>query len=239
MYGWRGRIGVVFPSRGDTFTYEFYKMVPEGIVLVSSCLNLYELTKEQLREAEKKYDEAAKDLAQVGVDVIVLTGSPLFQLKGLGSDKAAIERIQKATNIKTTTGITSEIEAIKHLNIHKLVVATPFKEELNERGKKFLEAHDFTVVKIKGLGIQRNSEIASLPLHAPYKLAKEIFLEHPDCEGIYIPCPRWGTAEIIDKLEKDLRVPVVTCVQAALWNALRILNIKEPISGYGRLLENE
>ena len=239
MYGWRGRIGVVFPSRGDTFTYEFYKMVPEGIVLVSTCLKIYELTKEQLSEAMRQYDDAAQDLAQVGVDVMVLTGTPPFRLKGVGSDRAAIERVQKTTNIPTTTGITSEIEALKHLNVTKLVVATPFTEEVNERGKTFLEAHDFTVLEMKGLGIQRNSEIASLPLYAPYKLAKELFLKHPDCEGIYIQCPRWATAGIIDKLEKDLRVPVVTCVQASLWNALRILNIKEPISGYGRLLENE
>ena len=46
------------------------------------------------------------------------------------------------------------------------------------------------------------------------------------------------TIEIIDKLEKDLRVPVVTCVQAAIWNCMRLLDIREPIDGFGRLLEN-
>ena len=61
MYGWRGRIGVVLPSRGDTLTYEFYKIVPEGVVLVTSCLHIYQLTKDQLQEAAKRYDEAAKD----------------------------------------------------------------------------------------------------------------------------------------------------------------------------------
>ena len=182
MYGWRARIGIVFPSRGDTLTYEFYKMAPDGIVLVFSCLNLSQLTTDQFRTAAKKYDEAAKDLAQVGVDIIVLSGSPLFQLQGVGSDIEAMNRVQKMTGTIITTGITAEIEALRHLNIKRPVIATPFKEELNERSKKFLEAHEFEVLEIKGLGIQRNSEIAHLPLHAPYKLAKELYLKNPDAD---------------------------------------------------------
>jgi maleate isomerase len=239
MYGWRARIGSVLASRGDTATYEFYKIIPEGIVLVSSCLNIYNLTTDQLREAEKKYDEAAIDLAKVGVDIIILGGSPLFQLKGVGSDREAIDRVEKLTNIMTTTGITSEIEALRHLNIKKLIVATPFKDELNVRAKRFLEAHNFNVLGIKGLGIQKNSEIANLPLHAPYRLSKELFLKHPDADGIYIACPRWGTIGIIDKLEQDLKMPVVTSRAATVWNALRKLNIGEPIRGYGTLLEHD
>ena len=238
MYGWRGRIGVVLPSRGDTFTYEFYKIVPEGVVLVTSCLHIYQLTKDQLQEAAKKYDQGAADLAEVGVDIIVLAGSPLFHLMGPGSDREIIEKVQKMTGTKTTTGVTSEVNALECLNIRKLVVATPWKDELNQRCKTFLEAHNFTVLNIQGLGIQKNSEIAKVPLYAPYKLAKEIFLEHPNADGIYIACPRWGTIGIIDTLEQDLKVPVITNSQATCWNALRGLNIGEPIRGYGTLLEH-
>ncbi len=82
MYGWRARIGVVFPSRGDTLMYEFYQVVPKGVVLVVSIIGLFNLTKEELSASYLKYMAAARDLAQVGVDVITFTGSPLFQLKG-------------------------------------------------------------------------------------------------------------------------------------------------------------
>ena len=36
MYGWRARIGFIAPSRMDSFIYEFYKIVPEGVVAVLS-----------------------------------------------------------------------------------------------------------------------------------------------------------------------------------------------------------
>jgi maleate cis-trans isomerase len=36
MYGWRARIGHVAPSRGDTLVYEFYKMFPEGFMMLNT-----------------------------------------------------------------------------------------------------------------------------------------------------------------------------------------------------------
>ena len=113
MYGWRARIGCVFPSRGDTKMYEFYQMVPKGVVLVPHIIGLYNLTKEELSAAYLKYKAAARELAQVGVDVIALGGSPLFQLKGFGSDLEMIQDVEQETGIPTLTGLTAEVEAMR------------------------------------------------------------------------------------------------------------------------------
>jgi maleate isomerase len=94
------------------------------------------------------------------------------------------------------------------------------------------------VLNIKGLGIRVASEIAKVTSQEVYRFAKEVFLEAPEADGIFIPCPRWPTIGIIDKLEKDLRVPVVTSSTAMIWKAFDQLKIKEPVFGYGKLLEN-
>ena len=52
--------------------------------------------------------------------------------------------------------------------------------------------------------------------------------------GVY--CTNFRTIEIIEKLEKDAQIPVVTSVQATLWNYLRKIHCNEPIPGYGKLL---
>ena len=236
MYGWRARIGMVFPSRGDSFIYEFYKVVPEGVVLVPSIVGLFNLTKEELGAAILQYRSAARDLAQVGVNTIVLTGSPLFQLQGFGSDQTMIHEVEKETGIPTLTSVTAEVEALRFLKMKKLVIATPFREEVDERSAAWYRKAGFDVLKIKGLGIEKNSEIARLPFYAPYQLARDTFLETPGAEGIYIACPRWGTIGIIEKLEQDLGVPVVSSSQATLWMALRKAHVNERINGYGRLL---
>jgi len=236
MYGWRARIGIVFPSRGDSFIYEFYQIVPKGVVLVPSIIGLFNLTKEELSAAMLEYRTAALDLAKVGVNAIALTGSPLFQLQGFGSDLEMIREVEKETGIPTLTSVTAEVEAMRYLKMNKLVIATPFRDEVNERNAAWYRKAGFEVLKIKGLGIEKNSEIARLPFYAPYQLARETFLETPGAEGIYIACPRWGTVEIIEKLEQDLGVPVVTSSQATIWMALWKANVREPIQGYGRLM---
>jgi maleate cis-trans isomerase len=44
------------------------------------------------------------------------------------------------------------------------------------------------------------------------------------------------TAGIIERLERDLGKPVVTSQQAALWRALRLAGLADPVPGFGRLL---
>lgn len=237
MYGWRARIGKISPSRSDSFTYEFYKIVPEGVVLVLSGFTIFDLVGEDIERAYKRIEEAAKDLAKVGVDFIIAGGTPIFTLKGKGSDQEVIKRIEELTGIPATTSITAEIEALNKLSIKKLVIATPHEEERNKLLKEFLEQVGFTVLNIKGLEIRVAADIAKVPSFEVYRLAKKVFLEAPEAEGIFIPCARWATIGNIEKLEKDLKVPVVTSTTAMIWKALDCLRVKEPIKGYGKLLE--
>lgn len=87
------------------------------------------------------------------------------------------------------------------------------------------------------MGLDKPAEMSRLPFYASYQLAREAFLETPGADGILIACPRWGTIEIIDKLEQDMGVPVVTGSQAATWLSLRKAHVREPIHGYGKLME--
>ncbi len=236
MYGWRARIGEVFPSRGDTFMYEFYQIVPKGVVLVPHIIGLYNLTKEEFTAAYLKYKDGARDLAEVGVDVIALSGAPLFQLKGFGSDLEMIREVEKETGISTITSTTADKEAMRFLNMKKLAIVSPYVDEVNQRNASWYRQEGFDVLNFKGLGIQKNSDIARLPFYASYQLARETFLETPGADGIFIDCARWATIEVIEKLEQDLGVPVVSSNQAMIWFALRKANVRESIPGFGKLL---
>ena len=119
----------------------------------------------------------------------------------------------------------------------KLVVATPHEEERNRKLKTFLEQSGFTVLNIRGLGIRVAADIAKVPTYEVYRLAKQVFMEAPEAEGIHIPCARWPTIGNIEKLENDLGVPVVTSTTGMIWTALDQLRVKEPIKGYGTPLE--
>ncbi|MFC1816832.1 hypothetical protein ACFL0M_13075 [Thermodesulfobacteriota bacterium] len=118
-----------------------------------------------------------------------------------------------------------------------MAIATPYVQERNEALIKYLERSGFEVPAIKGLGITRNLDLTKVPFHASYQLAVEAFRESKGVEGIYIPCGRWPVVDNIDPLERDLGVPVVSNNLSKVWFGLKSLGIREPIRGYGTLLE--
>lgn len=237
MIGWRARIGFISPANAETSVYEFYKIIPDGVTLVTTCLSIKNLVSEELELALQKVVDAALDLAKSEVDFIVLGGTPPAVHKGLGGDQQLIKRIEEATKTPAIIKITAAIAAFRHLGAKRLSVATPFEEKNNQNIKNFLEGSGFTVANIKGLGLVSNLEIAKLPVYAPYQLARRVVLENPETDVIYIPCTQWTPSFSIDQLEKDFNKPVVTPNIAMIWYVFRALSLRGSIKGFGRLLE--
>jgi maleate isomerase len=238
MIGWRARIGYISPANAECSVYEFYRIIPEGVSLVVTCLSIKRLVAEEMEAALKKVDEAAMDLARSEVDFIVLGGTPPAVLKGVGGDQQLIQRLQNATKIPTTIKITAAMAAFRHLGVKRLSLATPFEEENNQNIKRFLEGSGFTVAHMRGLGLRSNLEIAKLPVYAPYQLARQVVLENPETDAIYIPCTQWAPSFSIDQLEKDFNKPVVTPNGAMIWYVFNSLKLRGSIKGFGRLLES-
>ena len=236
MYGWRARVGHVAPSRGDTLVYEFYKMFPEGFMMLNSTGTIRQLVDTDFDKQLQRIEEATLDLRENQCDVIIIGGSPLFTKLGYGSDIEMGKRLTEKLKVPVAAGITGEMEALKTLGIKKVVVATPHEDELNQRMKRFLEASGFEVLIIEGFGIRKNSQLSDLPVHTSYKIAKSLYEKAPEADGIFVPCPRWPTIEDVELLERDTAKPVVTSCQAYIWYALKLIHIKEKITGYGRLM---
>jgi len=78
MYGWRARIGHVAPSRGDTLVYEFYRMFPEGFMMLNTTGTVRQLVDDDFEKQLHRIEEAAQDLVENNCDSIIFSGSPLF-----------------------------------------------------------------------------------------------------------------------------------------------------------------
>lgn len=236
MYGWRARIGHVAPSRGDTLVYEFYRMFPEGFMILNSTGTIRQLVDADFDRQLARIEEAARDLAENNCESIIIGGSPLFTKMGHGSDIAMGKKLSETFGVPVAAGITGEMEALRAMKIKKVVVATPHEEELNQRMKRFLEASGFEVLQIEGYGVRNNAQLADMPVHASYKIAKRLYEKAPQADGVFIPCPRWPTIGDVELLEREIGKPVVTSCQAYIWYALKLAHVREKIAGFGRLM---
>lgn len=239
MYGWRARIGITSAGRGDTFMYEFYKIVPEGVVVVfgSGTGSILQLTQEYIDKAIANIEESVTDLARVGVDYIFILGHPRYTSQGVGSDIRAIQMFEKKFGIPVNTAITAEVEALRHMKIRKVAIVTPHGEYINNMLSKFITQSGFEVATIKGMNILENRMAAAQPDYEAYRLAKSVHRECPDVDGIYIQCPRLPTIYQVERIESETGLPVITSPLAYIWAAFKRLGIKEHASGFGRLLD--
>ncbi|MPZ23401.1 MAG: hypothetical protein GEU28_07620 [Dehalococcoidia bacterium] len=237
MYGWRGRIGFISPSHGFMLRYEFHKMAPDGVLFVNTGGRVRRLADDDLEDQLSQIEERGEDLVQLGVEAIIIGGSPLFTRLGYGSERQISERIEQKLGVPVVAHIEAEVQALRQVGIRKLVVASPFKELIYRRMESYLQEAGFDVVAIAGLGIERNVDIDHLPDYAAYRLAKSLYFGAGEAvDGVLITCPRWPTIQHIDLLELETGKPVITSSQAVTWKALEMLKVPPSVPGFGRLL---
>ena len=235
-YGARAKIGLIYPAPGWVMEPEFYEMSPQGVITCTTRISLLETNTQHLSKLGDQAIEATKLLIEAPVDVVALGCTSGSFIGGSKYDKELITKMEQASGgTPCTTTSSAVIAALQAFNAKKISVATPYIDEVNIKGRAFLENNGFEVLKLKGLGFLYDSEIDSQNLETVYKLAKEV--DTKDTDVIAILCTGIRSVPILDMLEKDLGKPVISAIQATFWHSLRLSGVKEKITGYGSLLE--
>jgi maleate isomerase len=236
--GWRLHVGVIFPTPvPPRAVLEFYEAVPDGVDMTTVSLTIQQLTDDDMDEAIKGMERAAKQLANFDVDVIYQSGVPPVVRRGRGFGDELADRLSQASGLPAITDMSSVIDAMRTTKLSTLAMATPFQQFINDRLVDYLAGEKIRVLSNTALGIKRNVEIRRLPIPVEYSTARKTFLASPEKpDGIYIPCGGWGSLHNIDLLEKDLDTTVVTWMNAMIWSAMKRGKVAGPIHGFGKLL---
>jgi maleate isomerase len=236
-FGWKARLGLITPSRGWTVEHEWPRMLPKGVSYLVARMPLKSTTPEELLRMGEHAIDGAKLLASASVDLICYGCTVETVLQGIEYDKRLTDDLQKATGVPAKTMAGAVVEALRELKAQKLVIVTPYIEEINKREKAFMENIGFEVVYEKGLGISETIEIAKISPMEVYRLGREALTKATQADLLFISCGNLRTIEILSTLEKDTGKPAISSNQALLWSALRMVGVNEPIYGFGSLLE--
>jgi maleate isomerase len=214
---------------------EFWGIALGWATVHTARMRLKEIKTGELEEMEGQMLEEAVRLADAGVNVIGYgcTSGSLF--KGKDHGREVERKITEKTGIPAVATAKAVIEALAELQINKVCVATPYVEEINRLEKSFIEQNGIDVLRIKGLNLSDNREVGSKDSEAAYRLAKEVYL--PETQGIFISCTNFRTAGVIDQLEMELGVPVVSSNTATIRAMMRRAGQEKKIEGWGRLLQ--
>ena len=92
----------------------------------------------------------------------------------------------------------------------------------------------FEPAGVKGAGYEL-PQVGKIPEDRALELARQIKNDHPEADCIHFACAHWGVASVIEHVEDELDVTVMTSQQAILWQALRRAGINDSIKGFGKL----
>ncbi|MCS7129262.1 MAG: aspartate/glutamate racemase family protein [Candidatus Caldarchaeum sp.] len=228
------KLGVIIPSANSAVEFEFPQVVPNVYSLHFARIRLTADTRKQILGLAEHVPDATQLLVDAGVDVVAFACTSGSFMKGADYDKKIIKLIKRrGRRLKATTTSTAVLKALKKLNIKKLSVATPYPDWINRRLQTFVESHGVKVISIRGIGVTR--DVAAVPDTKIHQLVEKTY--SPEADGIFISCTDLITLHMINRLEREFRVPVVTSNQATLWDMLNLAGFRGRIKGYGVLLE--
>ena len=231
---WKARLGYLSPSVFE-FPSDWSLILPPGVSLVATGLNVQSHTAEEFDRAIGTLESALSVFFAEEVDALLLGGITIATRRGYKEEKEIVSALTQRLGIPTNSALGANADALKHLGAHRIVVATAYREEINQKLERYLGEAGFEVSGISGLNVARPVDQVKLPEDASYKSASGIFRRHPDADAILIH-GRWRSVAHVDRLERETGRPVVASTAASLWWALKTLELKIPIQGYGQLL---
>jgi maleate isomerase len=219
----------------QTIPDDVVKLQPPGVGIHFTRAAIPDsITNESLAaQADLLADCAAKLLPDGSLDVVCYgcTSGSLV----IGEERVFAELNRGAPNARATSLITGVIRALKALQARRIVVATPYLDEVNQREVDYLEQAGFEVISICGLNLEKDSDMVRV---APDYIT-EFALAQDDAEAdaIFISCGALPTLDVIGEIEARAGKPAICSNQAMIWDCLRLAGIEDLFEGYGRLLE--
>jgi maleate isomerase len=235
MFGWRKRIGYIGPTVMEVVPYEFYRFAPDGVGLVGVTCSIDDWSPEQFEKGLAQVKAAAAYLGSRAVDFIIHGGGPLVVARGKGYEEIIVKDIEAASKVSATTGVRAAMEALRHMGARRIAIASPYPERHNQALSAYLGLHGFELVRVEGMDVPFK-RLQSVPPADIRRFADDVIARAPRCDALYLPCPQWQAAQIVDALEQESGMPAIAYSHASFFVAFRALGLKDPIHGHGRLL---
>ncbi|MFV8053717.1 maleate cis-trans isomerase [Mycobacterium sp. 48b] len=146
---------------------------------------------------------------------------------------------RQADDVATASGVPASstsiafVDALRHLDIHRVAVAASYPGDVAAHFVAFLAAGGVDVVSMGSHGIVTAAEVGRLG--QPQVLAMVRAADHPDAEAVLVPDTAMHTMGFIDRLEDAVGKPVLTANQVTVWKGLQLIGPVPPIPGLGRL----
>jgi maleate isomerase len=250
--GWsfRARVGVLVPHAAIGTESELQAMAPDGVSIHATRVPLGvmrpggqmdpTIALEPVRAFADPplVDDAAELLAAAPLHAIGFAFTSSSYVRGAADDETLRRRLEARTHgIPVAICSASAVLGLRTLGARRIALVDPpwFSPELTALGVEYFAGQGFAVVHAGAAGVPSEQRAVN-----PGQLFEWVREHVPAAaEAVYIGGNGLRAVGVIQALEDDLRIPVLTANQVLFWHLLRLAGTYVSVAGYGRLFDRD
>ena len=160
---------------------------------------------------------------------MVVHQAQLFQAMIISKKKINLAK----PNASVTAPSTAALSALKKKNIKKISIVTPYIKSVNDDVVNFFKNNNFEVTSNTYFDIESDIDIGRVDQDKLFEILSKI--DHKGAEALFVSCTSLPVLNIIERLEKKLKIIVLSSNQALIWETLDRIEKNNSIKGYGSL----
>ncbi|SMG06708.1 arylmalonate decarboxylase [Paraburkholderia susongensis] len=228
-------IGLIVPPASGEVPSDAAKLYPHRARFIARGLALPAISTAGYDSVIDTVTARAIELADAGAQVISLMGTSLSFYRGANFNRELVRAMTTATGLPATTMSQAVVRGLRNVGARRIAVATAYTDDVNARLRDFLLAEGFEVRSISGLGMTDVIGVGEVTGDTLMAIARDAFAKDPTAQAILISCGGLKTLGIIEALEAQFGVPVVSSSPAGFWDVVQLANVDPLVSGAGRL----
>ena len=226
------QLGYVIPHLyTDMDAYQFYRVAPEGMMLLTTGLNLVGYTLEAVERELPVLRHRFDLLASKKVDRMSLSGVPVASALGRPRMRQILAEAEARTGIPCDTDLEAHIATLQHLGAKRIALATRWPEAVNTALTRYLAEAGIEVLacRSRARSLDQNKYSSAADDHQlALELGGEVLRETPEAQALLMPGGLWHAIHAVPLLEAQHGRPVLLNILSTTWAALRAAGKRMP-----------
>ncbi|WP_343079229.1 maleate cis-trans isomerase family protein [Ostreiculturibacter nitratireducens] len=228
-------LGLIVLQVDETIEQDFRRLfaAPEVALYVSRVPSGAELTPDTIATMETHLPAAAALLPPAAsfdaVGYACTSGTTL-----IGAERVAELVGAHATTRVVTNPLTAALAAMRALGVRRIGIVSPYIASVAGPIRRAFEAGGFEVPETLSFGEEIEARVARIDPKSIREAALAIGRK-PGIEAVFLSCTNLRTLDVIDGLEAELGIPVVSSNQALAWHMARSSEAAVADTAPGRL----
>lgn len=237
------QLGYVIPHvYTDMDAYQFYRVAPDGVMLLTTGLNLREYSLEAVEAELPALWRAFDQLAQKQVDRLALSGVPVAAALGRRRTLEILAEARARSGLPCDTDLEAHIATLRHFGATRIALATRWPEAVNVALTRYLGEAGIEVVacRARARSLHENKRSSAAADHElALELGREALSAASDAQALLLPGGLWFAIHAVPLLEAEFGKPVLLNILSTTWAALHPARARLPVrpdTAWGRVM---